>query len=408
MPRRLVALTVIALAAVCSGCAGAVTGAPLSVATDAASLGGTVVSTTGGTTEYWAEYGPTRAYGSESSHGERQLAAGGTVPVEVAVGGLARSTAYHYRLCAKDADAGSCGEDRRLTTQSVACGDSVTVDVRLTGTLNCDHGPGLTAGADGITIDLAGHTLLNSGITSSFDDVTVRNGTVSGGALVLDDAARNRIADVEVTSASGSYAVSITGGTGNVVRGGSATARGAGLVVLGSPGTIVSGERLEGLVDSGAAIFSNGVTVTRNRIRGSSVGNPALSVAGSGIRVTHNVVEPGGLAGPVTGISVAAGAGVQLTGNQVSGFDPLLSGPASGDGIFVAAPANGTRLNENVVSANGGDGIEVRDTDARLRGNAADDNGDLGIEAVPGVTDLGGNTASGNVNPLQCANVFCL
>ena len=49
-----------------------------------------------------------------------------------------------------------------------------------------------------------------------------------------------------------------------------------------------------------------------------------------------------------------------------------------------------------------------RQCDTTLRANTANNNGDLGIEAVPGVRDAGGNRASGNGNPLQCLNVFCM
>jgi parallel beta-helix repeat protein len=66
-----------------------------------------------------------------------------------------------------------------------------------------------------------------------------------------------------------------------------------------------------------------------------------------------------------------------------------------------------TLLHANHADGNGDDGIDVRDTTARLGDNTASSNGDFGIDAVAGVTDLGGNTASGNGNRLKCRNVFC-
>ena len=62
----------------------------------------------------------------------------------------------------------------------------------------------------------------------------------------------------------------------------------------------------------------------------------------------------------------------------------------------------------NTVTGASDDGIDADSAATRLDRNRADNNGDFGIEAVPGVTDLGGNLASGNGNPLQCQNVFCL
>lgn len=55
----------------------------------------TVISNVGGQVEYWLEYGPTKAYGSESEH--RTVTTQQNVPASARVGiiGLSRSTVYH-------------------------------------------------------------------------------------------------------------------------------------------------------------------------------------------------------------------------------------------------------------------------------------------------------------------------
>jgi hypothetical protein len=45
----------------------------------------------------------------------------------------------------------------------VACGDTLTVDTRLDSDLACP-GDGLVIAADGVTLDLGGHTITGSGI----------------------------------------------------------------------------------------------------------------------------------------------------------------------------------------------------------------------------------------------------
>ena len=69
------------------------------------------------------------------------------------------------------------------------CGDTLTASVVLTGDLNCDGSSGsaaLTAGADWITINLNGFSIVNTGGFYSVIDiqshtgVTVRNGTIGG------------------------------------------------------------------------------------------------------------------------------------------------------------------------------------------------------------------------------------
>ena len=54
---------VIALA----GCARGETGEPSTVTGTIANLAGRVASDTGGTVEYWVQYGPTTAYGSQTA-----------------------------------------------------------------------------------------------------------------------------------------------------------------------------------------------------------------------------------------------------------------------------------------------------------------------------------------------------
>ena len=99
------------------------------MAHDSASIDGTVVSDAGGQVEYWVQFGPTSAYGSESAHQTIATAENTPTGVRASVDGLARSTTYHYRLCAQDGSqkgGPGCGEDHRFKTQSFACGETVT------------------------------------------------------------------------------------------------------------------------------------------------------------------------------------------------------------------------------------------------------------------------------------------
>jgi parallel beta-helix repeat protein len=82
---------------------------------------------------------------------------------------------------------------------------------------------------------------------------------------------------------------------------------------------------------------------------------------------------------------------------------------ASGNGAdgFIVVSRD-SRVDSNVATANGDDGINIDDgLRTTVVNNAANDNVDLGIEAAANVIDGGGNTASGNGNPLQCLNVVC-
>ena len=75
------------------------------------------------------EFGLTSAHGSETSHATVTTQQNVPQSVAVVISGLARSTLYHYRLCARDAQqkgGPGCGTDQQLTTQSAGCGETAT------------------------------------------------------------------------------------------------------------------------------------------------------------------------------------------------------------------------------------------------------------------------------------------
>jgi hypothetical protein len=102
-----------------SSCAFSVQGTPTGVATHTAKVNGVVFSNVSGETSYWVEYGQTDAYGSETQHASLTIDDEDGHPVSVQLSGLASSTSYNYRLCAKDSQAGAgtgCSANDTLTT----------------------------------------------------------------------------------------------------------------------------------------------------------------------------------------------------------------------------------------------------------------------------------------------------
>jgi parallel beta-helix repeat protein len=407
-------------ATLCAGCATGQTGTPYGVAGTGAAVFGTVVSDTGGQLEYWVEFGTTTAYGSETPHQTTNTQPNNPAGVLVSINGLQRATTYHYRVCARDSQqkgGPGCGEDKQFTTVNVDCGDPITADLRLSGDLDCiraggANGDGAVVGADGIDIDLAGHTISGESVAlenSGFDDVTIHHGSLYafGTALELDGASRNLIRFVgagrldDQLAPSTSTGVRIQGGEANVVRHSTLAGASLGLSATNSPGLLVAdsiGHSGSGSRGGGTAVFIDGdlARVLRNTFTAGVV------VDGSSNRIVDNDVRAVGF-----GIDVFAGHDNLVAANDVRDTGVLPFMTDAGDGIIVRAEAVGTRLRGNVATSNSDDGIDVRSATTRLRDNRADDNGDFGIDAVSGVVDLGGNTASGNGNPLQCRNVAC-
>lgn len=96
------------------------TGAAREVTPSSATLGGTV-NTYGAATTYWFEYGATSAYGSKTAEASLPAAPGQPASatsstVSAAIGGLAPSTTYHFRLVAKNAGGTTQGADQAFTT----------------------------------------------------------------------------------------------------------------------------------------------------------------------------------------------------------------------------------------------------------------------------------------------------
>jgi hypothetical protein len=418
-------LTVIALGivAVCSGCATSVTGSPVRISPTDAIVAGRVISDTGGPVETWAQYGPTKAYGSETAHDIGTAEPNEPTHVSSLIEGLAPATTYHYRVCASDSQqqgGPGCGEDHLLTTQTVGCGSVVTTSVKLTGNLICPQVVGLIVGADGVEINLAGYTFdgeINFGSagprgidnSGGYDDLTVRNGNVTGwgDAVYVDGGQRNRV--VNVRAFGSSSGVTMRHADAGEVRSSEVEGRSAGISMVSSDSVIVANTEANAAFNAAISVRGNLATVSGNRIvrSGAPLGSdPAIGLVGSSGRIARNHVEGPWLGGGIT----VSGSNDVIADNEV--FGAVLSGfpnpqASWGDGIFVSAFASGTRVVRNSVHSNEGDGIETQDASSSVGSNAANGNGDFGIDAAAGVTDLGNNSAFGNGNPAQCRNVFC-
>jgi hypothetical protein len=298
-------------------------------------------------------------------------------------------------------------------TSQVSCGQVVTTDVRLAADLQCASDTALTVGADGITIDLGGHTigrpppLFNPGQTGIANDghnrVTIRNGTISdyNASVELTGASHNRLVDLSlrVVEEGNEFGVVIDGGRGNVVKDSSVSGRTDAIDVSGSRDRIVDNEVSAAFGDQIDANTDHSV-IARNTGTGGDLG---VFVGGSHNRIAANALSRAQIGANL----IISGVGNVVVGNTFSN--------AQGDGLHVCAgappecsgaEATNTILRRNLATGNAADGIRVDSPSTRLVRNTANDNGDLGIEAVPGVLGIL-NSASGNGNPLQCVGVTC-
>lgn len=330
----------------------------------------------------------------------------------------------------------------------VTCGQTIRESTVLQSDLSC-AGAGLTIGAPGITLDLAGHSLYaHSGaviLNQGYDDVTIKNGSVavSNDGIVLKGVSGNVIRDIslsglqhgiELTGSDHNRIVSNRlqsvwiqlrdGSDDNVIRGNTVLSY-EGLIWIVSSSrnhvlknvisddmetainlnaadhSLVSDNDITALNGRGVGLYlSDDNQVSDNTVHGEPNGENPVEVEGLTATDSHrNLVLRNTFQHTTTAIHVVSGWGNTLRRNQA------LYG--NKDGFLVDPTAVGTTLLRNVAFAQQGDGFDIAASSTRLGHNAAAYNAGYGIRAVPGVVDLGGNQASNNAGPAQCLNIAC-
>jgi parallel beta-helix repeat protein len=341
------------------------------------------------------------------------------------------------------------------SAQPVTCGQVITHDTTLDADLNC-FGTGVQAalfiGADGITLDLGGHTISASRsiIDEGHDNVTIRNGRFNNDdGPLIKDASGTRLrnlrfegivvgldlvdahrTDVRASEFPGAVLYMEEGSSFNTAaRNRFSFSEGVVVITRGANHNRVVDNTFTGSEDQIFLADADDNQVARNRM--SALHNGITLVAGSdgntitdnvikadiavsnfsiGISLSdssHNVLLRNTTLGNRVGFEVNSGSGNWLVDNRSVDTTRPVREEADADGFRVEAGANGTLLAFNHASRAADDGIDVEASGTFLLRNTANRNADLGIEATEGVTDLGGNRASGNGNPLQCLNIVC-
>ena len=328
--------------------------------------------------------------------------------------------------------------------EHVSCGDLITESTTLDSDLLDCPGNGLVIGADGVDLDLAGHTVrgagpaVDTGIVNDagYDDVTVKDGAVHGFPVAvrlgecLDLGAcdsgvrRNNLHHLTLSSE-----ILVIGSQDNEITGNNFTCC-TGIMLLSTSGNLIKRNSLASMY----LFFADDNQIERNRISNGDI----RIYAGERNMIEHNSIFDGyggitfeggdnnwirrnHIANTELGIVVVGGSinSTRISGNHLAnnsargisivGSDNTIEGNVvtggGFDGIDVSGDLN--RVERNRATENGDDGIEARSPGTILTGNRTSYNGDFGIEAVPGVIDGGRNRARGNGNPLQCLNVAC-
>lgn len=263
----------------------------------------------------------------------------------------------------------------------LSCGDTIVADTVLTADLVCDGSTdGLVIGADGITLDLKGHTISGPGAyatglagirVAQHVDVIVTRGTVTGwqSGVVLDQSQRVTVS--KIVALSNDLGVNLAGGRGHVVKQSTILQNGRDGVRLGG-----SHENL----------------ITQNAVDGNTWGITVANGSSSNTVSRNDVTDS-----QLNGIAAFDGAaGTTVSQNTVSA--------SGGIGVHIQPDTSGTLLLQNKSSGNGGDGFSV--WNATVTKNTAIGNAGHGIVATASV-DGGGDKAGSNGLMPDCIGVVC-
>jgi parallel beta-helix repeat protein len=353
----------------------------------------------------------------------------------------------------------------QASASHVSCGDEITTDTTLDSDLVDCPNNGIVIGADGITLDLNGHTidgdgtefpgcdemteLCDIGVANDFHDgVTVRDGSVRefGIGVLVRGAQKNRILKIS-SSRHDFFGAALGDSPRSVIRNSSLSRNiapeGDGIGLFGSDHVRIVRNKIRRNPGPGIHLFDSSKNLIKRNVF--SRNGPAILMEeadrnevqrnrvtkGGGILVgpgNRNVIGQNHVSRALDSIAVEGGRGNLVVGNVVGrargtgvrlGVPPDVFGSndtvvrrnlvrgSGDDGFLVAEKDDHSLLKRNVARHNGDDGFDIESDSTKLTKNRAVRNGDLGIEAVQGVIDGGGNTAHGNGDPAQCSNIAC-
>jgi parallel beta-helix repeat protein len=317
----------------------------------------------------------------------------------------------------------------------------ITTDTRLAD----DHQGPVEIGADGVTLDCAGHHIASSGFAGILIQgrrgVVVKNCDVSGffhgivvvgssdnalrrntahdnvaAGIVLDQQSSANLIAANVVRGNGHNGIQISFSHRNVITGNQAegNAGTGGIALGGAEDNLVAAN-----TSTGNAAFGISVEGARNRVIGNTARSNGAAGVGAGIVVFPNSSDTLVLGNHATdngeGIRVQGATDSMLVGNRADhnrlwGFivaaapnTVLAANLATGNQShgFALNSTSGVVLRRNVARANGLNGFDVLESsDNTLQGNVSSQNavGGFSLSRAAG-NRLTANTATGNGTP---------
>jgi len=300
------------------------------------------------------------------------------------------------------------------------CGQVITQNFTLMGDWGCGNGPALIVGANGLKINLNGHTLSGTPAINmtDVDGTTIRNGTIKDSTIVAVNATNTRFVDTAISWVSSAAVYDWPGTTVTFLR--------SSLNVW----RLFCGERCH-LLGGGAAM--NQIYADHLIIQGAGRGSINF-VGGITVDIINSKVLPltvGGIerltirGSEMPGFEVIASKRIELLNNTFSGGNWLgvhrpVNGVIRGNRFekmksagLVVRPQETLSgplvIERNTFADNLKDGLRVDvpiPLDITVRKNTSENNGQYGMWATEGTVTDGGNNVSNN-DALGCFTIVC-
>jgi parallel beta-helix repeat protein len=334
----------------------------------------------------------------------------------------------------------------------VGCGQTITADATLDSDLTKCSGPGITIGADDITLDLNGHTIAGKGKGSGvnnvagYDGVTIEDGSIHDfmESVAIVGASDNHLRGLSLSDnrhvgiyVQDSSAIQIEQSSVVDIRfagiflwrshdvrveGNSSSGNGAGLVAQASDHLAIEanafqGNSYEGIAlsqsseshvagntvsdNGGAGIFLDAANTNQVSGNFASHNGDGIGVIGNANTITDNQIADtsGCKKGCGYGISVEAGAGNLIAQNDIR---RTLRDGIRIDAFFPEFPTVDNVVRDNVVGDATVDGLSIGTegpgtaSATLIERNVATDSGDDGFDIRRPAATLIANTATDN------------